>query len=210
LDDSWFSASFWQGVFGEDPAPYECILAYYDSHGRRGRGWLRLYRHENEAIAVIAEVAGNTGPSISEAILEIGALLVERFRLNPLRLTLVDYYPPDSLGGHRGEFNRVHLTWLEDRFAHPRWEPIDLKDLQGLVGQPVEDQPFWQPLQTRGWYRCQVGTRATLVHPVDVDEWQAIVNRDQATVNIQRGFCSQVEAQTWGLDQLSHLAAEYE
>jgi hypothetical protein len=141
---------------------------------------------------------------------QIGTLIIERFRLNPLRLTLVDYYPPDSLDGRRGEFNRVHLTWLDDRFDHPRWEPTDLQDVQDLVGQTVEDKSFWQPLQTRGWYRCQVGSRAALVHPVDVDEWQAIVNRDQTAVNIQRGFSSQVEVQTWALDQLTHLAAEHD
>jgi hypothetical protein len=190
---------------------YESIFTYYDDRQQRGRCWLRLYQRLHAVVAVVSEVPGNTGATIPSAIQHLGTALVDRYQFNPRRLTLVSHYPPDSPYSAQGEYNRIIVIWLGTHFAYPQWRHVSAQDVQALTGERMDARvPFWRPQAREGWLRCQVGPRQGIVHPLSDEEWQAMVHPDAASSLIEGGFASKEEAQGWVLNQLAHLAAEYD
>ena len=69
---------------------YECIIAYYDATLRRGRCWLRLYEQARQTVVLLTDLPGNDGPSVSEAILPLITLVIQRYHLDPERTTFLD------------------------------------------------------------------------------------------------------------------------
>lgn len=188
---------------------YECIFTYYDGQQRRGRCWLRLYARDRATAAIVSEVPGNGGAMLPQAIEHVSSALVDRFGLNPHRLTLVGHFPPDSPAWRRGEYNAVAMRWVADHFAYPQWRNVSAQDVQGIVGERVtRGAPFWQPRD--GWLRCEVGARQGAVHPAAEGAWEAVVQAREVGAQVERGFASQEAAQGWVLDVLACLAAEYD
>ncbi|MBA3533876.1 MAG: hypothetical protein H0T73_18310 [Ardenticatenales bacterium] len=190
---------------------YECIFPYYNQQHQRGCCWLRLYKRPEGMTVILSEVLGNPGPTVTEAIQRLATTLIDRFALNPHALTLLEHYPPDTLGLPRGEYNCVALLWLSRRFVQPRWQPLDGGQVRRLTGEsPHLHRPFWKTQEMDNWHECCVGGRRAVVHALSDEEWQAFVRRDESYSCGQRGFESKHEAQLWALDALANQAAEYD
>lgn len=189
---------------------YDCIFPYYDPQRQRGCCWLRLYQQGERVTAIVSEVVGNPGPTVTEVLPRLGTALIDRFKLSPQRLTLLEHFPPDTLGLRRSEYNQVSMMWLARRFARPQRAPLSPEQVEALTGEIVlPREPFWQAQQSAEWLLCQVGGRRAVVHRVN-ERWQAFVSRDEQYSSAHPGFKHRGAAQGWVLAELANLAAEFD
>jgi hypothetical protein len=190
---------------------YECIFVCRDNQRRRGRYWLRFYERPERVVAIVGEVVGNLGSSVTQSVTQIGLALVERFELDPTRLIIIDHYPPDTLDRHWGEYNLVLMEWHGNYFASPRWLHQHTLDVREIVSEPVlVDVPFWQRDREAELYLCEVGPRRALISPTTTGQWKAVVTRDARTDTARDEFPTRLEAQSWALDELANAAAEFD
>jgi hypothetical protein len=59
----------------------------------------------------------------------IATMVTQKFRIDPHRMTYVEYYPPSAYGDRRqhkieAKFEAVDFTWFENKALHPRWRPL--------------------------------------------------------------------------------------
>lgn len=187
---------------------YTCILAYPTAEGRT-RLWVRFYARRWYDVVLASAVPGHAGVPLRAHVKELAGRLLTRFDLQAHRLILLEHTLPER-EGEGDEVSKVLLNWDGACFYHPRWQTLTPRDLAHLLGESVTLPPqVWYERPVRGWWGCEVGTRRALVHPADVDEWQAVVTQGNLTV-IERGLASLDEAQGWALDRLAAWAAEFD
>lgn len=59
----------------------------------------------------------------------IATSVVQRFHIDPHRMTYVEYYPSSRYGDRMqhsipAKFDAVDFTWFEDKALHPKWRPL--------------------------------------------------------------------------------------
>lgn len=193
---------------------YECIFACRDRRLRRGRYWLRLYQPGAGTVAIVSEVKGNIGPSVTRAAERIATALVERFALNPHDLTFIEHYPPDSiktLSDGQDHFTLTRLLWQGTRFAAQERADLAPRDVAAHAGQAVpQGLSFWQPAERVDSYICRVGERTATVLRTDVRDWHALIARNDRHAILRRGFATKNQAMCAALDTLANFAAEYD
>ena len=191
---------------------YEAVFACRDGLRRRGRYWLRLFEQPEGTAAIVSEVRGNLGPSVTRAVSHIALALVRRFGLDPRTLLFIEHWPRDSSQGEGGRetFDLVTLRWRETHYGPAEWTPLSCDEVARHVGTTCcFDHPFWQPA-SRDWYTCTVGARGATVGRVAVEEWEAVVNDNSAEVSTGQGFPTRNHAMCWALDTMANLAAEFD
>ncbi len=191
---------------------YESVFACRDGLRRRGRYWLRLYGQPDNAVAIVSEVRGNLGPSVTRAVSHIALALVRCFELDPHALVFIEHWPCDSFLGEGGKetFDLVTLRWRESRYGPAEWTSLNCEEVNCRVGTPfLFERPFWRPA-SRDWYTCTVGAREATVGRVAVEEWEAVVNENSVEVSAEHGFPTRNHAMRWALDALANLAAEFD
>jgi hypothetical protein len=76
----------------------------------------------------------------------IATSVAARFRINPHRMTYVEYYPASVYGDHNqhvipAKYDAVEFTWFEDKALHPKWHPLApplLETVAGLIAETEE------------------------------------------------------------------------
>ncbi|MHB1510135.1 MAG: hypothetical protein ACYCST_12225 [Acidimicrobiales bacterium] len=135
--------------------------------------WLRLYSSDYDPVAIITEVPGNPGRSVTNDIETIASYVAESFRLDITKLVLFQIWPsghrpsgypikPDvarvsltSDGRERppqiGQKNRkARRTILGTEFTgRPEWGDATRADIEALVGGPLPELPEHEELYRR-------------------------------------------------------------
>jgi hypothetical protein len=115
-------------MLGHTPVLDEVIDVATDP-GRATRCRLRLFRGvDGGQVAVVTELAENTGASVTNAAEHLWGALARR--LDTTRFTLVEHYDVASGAASGGEesFDLVTVT-----NGKPSWQPLGAEDLRRLV-----------------------------------------------------------------------------
>jgi hypothetical protein len=193
---------------------YESIFACRDRRGRRGRYWLRLYPRGGGTVAIVSEVKGNVGPSVTRAAEQIATALVERFSLDPHNLVVIEHYPPDSvktISDGQDHFTLLTLLWQTNRYTIQERTDLAPRDVSVFLGRAIpHGLTFWQPAERVDSYICRVGERSATVVRTAVRDWHALITRNDKHAILRRGFATKNQAMCAALDTLANFAAEYD
>lgn len=107
---------------------------------RGGRCWLRLYSADRANVAIVTELDSNDGPSVTNAIESIRALVLTLGGRH-IPLTLIDHYDdrisygrpagrPMISGVPSTRYSRVTF----DERGVPTWDHISLREIEELLG----------------------------------------------------------------------------
>ncbi len=130
------------------------IHAFRGPSGIRSSCRVRLYvpDEEDEAfgdapVAIISELANNPGTSVTNAIEQIAAEVMDT--LTPTRIPIfVEHYPPEATGGSEETFDLVVFAHAEIKevmrdgirrkvLGPPTWKPLDRRAVEVLVACPA-------------------------------------------------------------------------
>jgi hypothetical protein len=102
----------------------------------RGGGiyWLRLYAPVSGRVAVVTEVPGNPGRSVMNASEAIFEEIGRRFEIDNASLTSYIVMP----GGFT---EAARKAWRVSVLPDLRWDEVTIRDIEGLVGHPLEPIP---------------------------------------------------------------------
>lgn len=105
--------------------------------------WLRLFQDlagEPKFVAVVTEVPGNPGGSISNEHLTVQAALVSQFGADLASIALFHAWPKGCFGDKAAQWSRI------DREGHAKDRDADRADVEGFVGQSLPDLPEHEDL----------------------------------------------------------------
>ncbi len=115
---------------------------------------VRIYQpdEEDEAIgdapvAIISELVANPGTSVTNAIEQLAAEIIDAYDLGCVPI-FIEHYPPEATGGGEETFDLVVFARHEVRevmsggarrkeLGSPIWKPLDRCSVEVLVGYPV-------------------------------------------------------------------------
>jgi hypothetical protein len=101
-------------------------------HGCPSRCHLRIYRHPDRPVVVVAtELTENRGTSITNALPDLAKRVCSAFDIDPYTLLWVEHYPaeppcPETL-------ERVEFAGGRE----PAWEAMSRSRLEVLTGEPL-------------------------------------------------------------------------
>ena len=121
----------WDGYGGKfNLAAGRCRLRLFDL-SRTDSGGVPLLK---PIIAVVSDLPGDCRPtmknvSVRACISHIATTIVHRFKLDPGRMVLVEYYPRQTYGVEAEKFipekyDVVDLKWHGDKALFPSWRPL--------------------------------------------------------------------------------------
>jgi hypothetical protein len=97
-------------------------------------------------VAVVSDLPGDKMPamkcvSVRACISHVATTIVHRFKLDPSRMVLVEYYPRETYGRQSEKiipekYDVVVLEWHGDKALFPNWRPLQspmLETVQSLV-----------------------------------------------------------------------------
>ncbi len=105
--------------------------------------------HIKPILAVVSDLPAQSTQmkaiSVRSCAGHIATCLVRHFKIDPQRMTYVEYYPPSRYGAQgRNEiparFDAVDFTWFEDKALHPKWRPL-VSPMLEIVGGLVVETP---------------------------------------------------------------------
>lgn len=107
--------------------------------------WLRLYRESSgSSVAIVTEVPGNPGKSVTNAISEVADYITVSFRVDSERLKLYQIWPRRAGARGGAEYRRVMLSG-----AHPEWSSVASQEVEDLVGGRLPTLPRHEALYSR-------------------------------------------------------------
>ena len=101
-------------------------------------------------VVIVFELPDNPGTSVTNAIEQIAAEVIDAHRFAMGRAPVfVEHYPPRATGGRDETFDLVVFAHHEVRevirggiwhkeIGSPTWEPLDRREVEVLVGSPVQ------------------------------------------------------------------------
>ena len=98
--------------------------------------WLRLWRRNEGHVAVVTEVPGNPGHSVCNGIEEIRDHLVDRFGVDPTRLTLFEVHPRSCWG-----FGDEVVRFRIDLIPYTEFTEVTLDDVVAGAEEPLPPLP---------------------------------------------------------------------
>ncbi len=121
----------WDGYGGRfNLAAGRCRLRLFDLSKDRTAGISQL----KPIIAVVSDLPGDRLPamkkvSVRACISHVATTIVHRFKLDPARMLLVEYYPRETYGRQSEKvipekFDVVDLKWHGDKALFPNWRPL--------------------------------------------------------------------------------------
>ena len=85
-------------------------------------------------VAVVSDLPGDRLPtmkkvSVRACISHVATTIAHRFKLDPNRMVLIEYYPRETYGQHAEKiipekFDVVDLQWHGDKALFPSWRPL--------------------------------------------------------------------------------------
>jgi hypothetical protein len=130
------------------------VHAFRGPSGVRSACRVRLYMPGEEGAAlgdapvmIVSELANNPGTSVTNAIKQIAAEVMDSH--TPKRVPIiVEHYPPDATGGGEEAFDLVVFAYYQVRevlrggiwrkeIGSPTWKPLGRRAVEVLVGGPV-------------------------------------------------------------------------
>jgi len=121
----------WEGYGGKfNLAAGRCRLRLFDLSKEENRA----VAHFKPIIAVVSDLPGDNPTemkkvSVRACISHVATTIVHRFKLDPKRIVLVEYYPTVAYG-QRSEnvipekIDLVDLKWRGDKALFPNWRPL--------------------------------------------------------------------------------------
>lgn len=121
----------WDGYGGRfNLAAGRCRLRLFDLSKDRTEGISQL----KPIIAVVSDLPGDRLPamkkvSVRACISHVATTIIHRFKLDPARMLLVEYYPRETYGRQSEKvipekFDVVDLKWHGDKALFPNWRPL--------------------------------------------------------------------------------------
>ncbi len=127
-------------------------------HLAAGQCWLRLYDLSRGArpnvamirpiVAVVSDLPDEGTPNIKKVTVRscashIATMVAQRFKIDPHRMTYVEYYPASTYGEHNqhvieARYEKVDFSWHGDKALHPKWRPLPQPLLAMVVGLLTE------------------------------------------------------------------------
>jgi hypothetical protein len=120
---------------------YTGLFVYPNLGSGTTRCYLQVYYQRGEPlVAVVTELLGNDGTSVTNAIEAIALLIRQQFRVAHEDLMVFEYAPARGHIGGRVEdleiFSRVHFQLRGGVYRHPRWTHVARAALEVLIDQP--------------------------------------------------------------------------
>ncbi len=130
------------------------IHAFRGPSGVRSACRVRLYQPEDAgealgdaSVVVVSELANNPGTSVTNAIEQIAAEVMDAQDFGRVP-TFVEHYPPEATGGREKTFDLVvfghHEIWeimhggiWRKEIGSPTWKPLGRRAVEVLVVHPV-------------------------------------------------------------------------
>lgn len=102
---------------------------------------------DDAPLVIVSELADNPGTSVTNAIEQIAAEVMDSHDLRRVPV-FVEHYPPESTGGREETFDLVVFAHCEVRevmrgglwrkeIGPPTWKPLGRRAVEVLVGCPV-------------------------------------------------------------------------
>lgn len=130
------------------------VHAFRGPSGVRSACRVRLYMPDEEVeslgdapVAIVSELADNPGTSVTNAIEQLAAEIMDAHDL--LRVPVfVEHYPPEATGGREETFDLVVFAHHEVRdvlrggvwrkeVGPPTWKSLDRRAVEVLVSSPI-------------------------------------------------------------------------
>ncbi len=105
-----------------------------------GLYWLRLWHGAGIYIAVVTEIPGNPGLSVTNGISLIRCQLLRDYKIDAEKLILFEIWPPGVLEALGPRYYRV------DFVPSPTWTEMSFADIERAVGSPVPTLPLHDEL----------------------------------------------------------------
>lgn len=129
---------------------HDLIAVPYDPR-RTGIYWLRLFCEDDKYLAVVTEVPGNPGSSVTNVISHIAAHILGNFRIHPSRFRLYQIHPrQDDYGEAR--IKRVTIEYSEypsEYPGQPSWDEASRRSIENRIGGPLPELPIHEDLYRR-------------------------------------------------------------
>lgn len=121
----------WEGYGGKfNLSAGRCRLRLFDLSKAETPGVAQL----KPILAVVSDLPGDDPTamkrvSVRACIGHVATTIVFRFKLDPHRMMLVEYYPQETYGQHReksipARYDLVDLRWHGDKALFPSWRPL--------------------------------------------------------------------------------------
>ena len=135
---------------------HDYIHAFRGPSGIRSACRIRLYLPDEEdkilddaPVVIVSELPDNPGTSVTNAIEQIAAEVMDAHSLALERVPVfVEHYPPEATGRGEETFDLVVFGHHEVRevvrggvwrkeIGSPTWKPLDRRSVEVLLGSPV-------------------------------------------------------------------------
>jgi hypothetical protein len=135
---------------------HDYIHAFRGPSGVRSACRIRLYLPDEEdkildgaPVVIVSELPGNPGTSVTNAVEQIAAEVIDAHSLALERVPVfVEHYPPEATGRGEETFDLVVFGHHEVRevvrggvwrkeVGSPTWKPLDRHVVEVLLGSPV-------------------------------------------------------------------------
>jgi hypothetical protein len=137
----------WEGYGGKfNLAAGRCRLRLFDLSDDKTAKVAQL----KPIIAVVSDLPGDNLAalkmvSVRASISHVATTIVHRFKLDPVRMVLIEYYPRETYGMRAekiipAKFDRVDLKWHGDKALFPSWRPVKPPLLE-LVRTLIAENP---------------------------------------------------------------------
>jgi len=138
----------WDGYGGKfNLAAGRCRLRLFDLSKGRSEGGVHQLK---PIIAVVSDLPGDRAPtlkkvSVRACVSHVATTIVHRFKIEPHRMVLIEYYPRETYGTQSekvipAKFDRVELKWHGDKALFPNWHPLT-PPLLDTVKQLIVENP---------------------------------------------------------------------
>ena len=137
----------WDGYGGKfNLAAGRCRLRLFDLSEENPDGVPQL----KPIVAVVSDLPGDQLPalktvSVRACISHVATTIVHRFKLDPNRMILIEYYPRETYGQQAEKiipekYDLVNLKWHADKALFPDWRPLK-PPLLAIVRELVANHP---------------------------------------------------------------------
>ncbi|MDA8138348.1 MAG: hypothetical protein M0036_06785 [Desulfobacteraceae bacterium] len=137
----------WEGFGGVyQLAAGRCRLRIFDlSKAPHGK-----VAHLKPMVVVVSDLLGESTQlrqvSVRSCASHIATTVATKFRINPQRMTYVEYYPASVYGDHNqheipAKYDAVEFSWFDDKALHPKWHPLAsplLETVADLIAETEE------------------------------------------------------------------------
>lgn len=138
----------WEGFGGVyQLAAGKCRLRIFDL-SKSAQGKVALLK---PIVVVVSDLLGDVTQfrkvSVRSCASHIATSVAARYRINPSRMTYVEYYPASVYGDQNqheipARYDAVDFTWFDDKALHPKWHQLSPPLLDTVAALIEETEAF--------------------------------------------------------------------